>query len=143
MSFELTDISENLDIKHRLITYNKHALLDDMCTLWFVFSIVLTLGFIFLRLIFGRVGFSTILFIGTVINKFLKLFLKPHFSPLLFDSLEEGGVNKVNGGRGTDLLLHYIFSFSLWEVCVECTLEVFFYQEHSISSATLWNVQQS
>ena len=38
-----------------------------MCTLWFVFSIVLTLGFIFFRLTLGRVGFSTILFIGTVI----------------------------------------------------------------------------
>ena len=85
-----------------------------MCTLWFVFSIVLTLGFIFFRFIFGRVGFSTILFIGTAIDMFLVIWRYVHFSPLLFDSLEEGGVNSVNGGRGTDLLLHYIFSFSPW-----------------------------
>ena len=34
-------------------------------TLWLVFSRVLTFGFIFFRLILGRFGFKTILFIGT------------------------------------------------------------------------------
>ena len=58
----------------------------------------------FFRLILGRVGFSTILFIGTAILN-AKTVVIYFASPLLFDSLEEGGVNRVNGGRGTDLLL--------------------------------------
>ena len=58
----------------------------------------------FFRLILGRVGFSTILFIGTAIKN-VKTVVIYFASPLLFDSLEEGGVNRVNGGRGTDLLL--------------------------------------
>ena len=78
-----------------------------------MFSIVLTLGFIFFRLILGRVGFNTILFIGTEIeDNFFKNRSKANYLPLLFDSLEEGGVNKVKGGRGTDLLLHYKLCFS-------------------------------
>ena len=65
---------------------------------------MLTLGLMFFRLILGRVGFSTILFIGTAIKN-AKTVVIYFASPLLFDSLEEGGVNRVNGGRGTDLLL--------------------------------------
>ena len=54
---------------------------------------VLIFGLIFFKLIFGRLAWRTILFIGT----------------RLLDSLEEGGVNRVKGGLGTDLLLKYFF----------------------------------
>ena len=34
-------------------------------------------------------------------------------SPLLFDSLEDGGVKRVKGGRGTERLLNIIFLIKL------------------------------
>ena len=60
-------------------------------------------------------GFKTILFIGTV-RWMISSNPDPDEnlnSPLLFDSLEDGGVKRVKGGRGTERLLNIIFPIKL------------------------------
>ena len=62
------------------------------------------LGFNVLKIDFRTIWFQHN-FVHRNCNKNAKTVVIEPASPLLFDSLEEGGVNRVNGGRGTDLLL--------------------------------------
>ena len=82
-----------------------------LITLWPVFSRVFTFGRMFFKSGLEGLGFKTILFIGTARLTALTNLDYPEDlnSPLLFDSLEDGGVKRVKGGRGTERLLKIYF----------------------------------